>query len=379
MTTRNKWRLVSLAGVVFLAFMYYVGDDGDGEADGVDRGGRGGVETEDGVFRVTEPGGEWVVGIPCPAGYRGRGEARWTEDSANPLVWWLGVESDDGEVAASCSCDDYHKPYFDARSGGMVQPFLEPEAFAESLIEDIGRSLDVADLQVDDARYEDTDKYDHLFRTLISMGAVQRRGEVRLTYGGEKDGKDVAVVYIAAFALAGGGNGPFSASTLYLSRPRCYACPSGREEECERLVARLDEGRQDNAALKSRVEQIVCQRTQNANQQVMSMGQQANAALMQQQEAFQASHAQQQQSQDHWADSWRDVIGEKQNVIDPQSGNPVRVDNAENTYFDPSGRPVQMSDDQIRDWARRNGGGAVDSRERFEYANPHLHRARKAR
>ena len=77
------------------------------------------------------------------------------------------------------------------------------------------------------------------------------------------------------------------------SRPRCYACPSGREERCERLVVRLDEGRQDNAALKSRVEQLVCQRTQNANQHVMSMGQQANAALMQQQEAFQVFHAQQ--------------------------------------------------------------------------------------
>ena len=141
-----------------------------------------------------------------------------------------------------------------------------------------------------------------------------------------------------------------------------------------------------------RVERIACERTQTANQQSTAftqqairninhtheMGQRANAALNEQQEMFQAAHERQQQSQDKWADSWRDVIGEKQSVVDPQTGNPVRVDRAENTYFDASGRPVQMSDDQLRDWSRRNGGGAVGARERFEYANPQLRRAAPA-
>ena len=169
-------------------------------------------------------------------------------------------------------------------------------------------------------------------------------------------------------------------------------CPVGREKDGERLVARLDKGRQDNASLWRRVARISSERTQTANRQstaftqqavrdinhIHEMGQRANAALNEQQEKFQAAHQRQQQSQDKWADRWRDVIGEKQNVVDPQTGNPVRVDRAENTYFDASGRPVQMSDDQLRDWSRRNGGGAVDARERFEHANPQLRRAMPA-
>ena len=65
-------------------------------------------------------------------------------------------------------------------------------------------------------------------------------------------------------------------------------------------------------------------------------------------------------------------------VGEATDGNPVRVDRAENTYFDASGRPVQMSDDKLRDWSRRKGGAAVGARERFEYANPQLRRAEQA-
>ena len=383
MTKRNKWRIVSLAGVAFCAYAYYLGADESSDVD----------EPSSGIYRVKEPGGEWIVGIPCPAGYGGRGEAQWTEDAACPLVWWATVESKKGDMAACCSSDTYFNAHFDSSCGRMVQPFDDPETLAERLLGGVGNALGVEDLEIEDARYVDTDKYDDLSRTLMSMGVLQRRGEVRLTYSGEKDGKDVTVVYIAAFAFAGvRGGGPFSGRTLYLYRPRSYACPAGREKDGESLVARLDEGRQDNASLWRRVASISSERTQTANRQSTAftqqtirnlnhqheMGQRANAALNAQQEMFQAAHERQQQSQDHWADRWRDVIGEKQNVVDPQSGNPVRVDRAENTYFDASGRPVQMSDDQIRDWSRRNGGGAVGARERFEYANPQLRRATPA-
>ena len=272
----------------------------------------------------------------------------------------------------------------------MVQPFENPETLAQCLLRGISNALDVEDLEIENARYVDTDKYDDLFKTLKSLGVLQRRGEVRLTYSGEKGGKDVNVAYIAAFAFGGVCDGsPFSGLTLYLYRPRSYACPVGWERDCERLVARLDAGRQDNAEMWKRVERIVCERTMTANQQntaftqqairnlnrTHEMGQRANAALNEQQEMFRAAHERQQQTQDKWADRWRDVIGEKQNVIDPQSGKSVRVDRAENTYFDASGRPIQMSDDQFRDWSRRNAGGAADARERFEFANPNLRRA----
>lgn len=383
MTRRNKWRMVSLASVAFCVYAYYLGADEPSDVN----------EPSSGIYRVKEPGGDWVVGIPCPEGYRCRGAAQWTEDVSNPLVWWAAVESGGGDIAACCSCDAYFKAHFDASCGRMVQPFEDPEALAESLLRGVGNALGVEDLEIEDARYDDSDKYDALFRTLKSLGVLQERGAVRLTYSGEKGGKDVTVVYIAAFAFAGARNGgPFSGRTLYLSRPRSYACPAGREKDGERLVARLDKGRQDNASMWKRVERIVSERTMNANRQSTAftqqtirninrtheMGQRANAALNEQQEMFQAAHERQQQSQDRWADRWRDVIGEKQNVVDPQSGNPVRVDRAENTYFDASGRPVQMSDDQLRDWSRRNGGGAVGARERFEFANPHLRRAEPA-
>ena len=383
MTKRNKWRIVGLVGVAFCAYAYYLGAD-ETSGSGV---------ASDGIYRVKEPGGEWVVGIPCPEGYSCRGAAQWTEEAARPLVWWAAVESKQDDIAACCSCDAYFNAHFDASCGRMVQPFDDPEILAENLLGGVGNALGVEDLEIEDARYVDTDKYDALSRTLRSMGVLQQRGEVRLTYSGEKGGKDVTVVYIAAFAFAGvrGGNA-FSGRTLYLYRPRSYACPTGREKDGERLVSRLDKGRQDNASMWKRVERIACERTQAANlrstaftQQAVrninhthEMGQRANAALNEQQEMFRAAHERQQQSQDRWADRWRDVIGEKQNVVNPQTGNPVRVDRAENTYFDASGRPVQMSDDQLRDWSRRNGGGAVGARERFEYANPQLRRANPA-
>lgn len=382
MTKRNRWRIVGLCGAAFFAYAYYLGAEDEVGADG----------TTGGIYRVNEPGGEWVVGIPCPEGYRARGGAQWTEDVSNPLQWWAAFESGKENIAACCSCDAYFNAHFDPNGGRMVQPFENAETLAECLLRGVGNALGVEDLEIEDARYVDTDKYDDLFKTLKSLGVLQRRGEVRLTYGGEKDGKDVNVVYIAAFAFAGVRNGgPFAGRTLYLYRPRSYACPVGRERDCERLVARLDAGRQDNAAMWKRVERIVCERTQTANQQntaftqqairdlnrTHEMGQRANAVLNEQQEMFQTAHERQQQSQDKWADRWRDVIGEKQNVVDPQSGSPVRVDRAENTYFDASGRAVQMSDDQLRDWSRRNGGGAADSRERFEFANPNLRRATK--
>ena len=383
MTRRNKWRIVGLAGVAFCVYAYYLGAD---ETSGVG-------DPSNGTYRVKEPGGDWVVGIPCPEGYRYRGAAQWTEDVSNPLVWWAAVESKKDDIAACCSCDAYFNAHFDASCGRMVQPFDDPETLAESFLMGVGNALGVEDLEIEDARYVDTDKHDALFGTLRSLGVLQQRGEVRLTYSGEKGGKDVTVVYIAAFAFAGvRGGSAFSGRTLYLYRPRSYACPVGREKDGERLVSRLDKGRQDNASMWKRVERIVCERTMNANQQstvftqqairnlnrTHEMGQRANAALNEQQEMFLAAHQRQQQSQDKWADSWRDVIGEKQNVVDPQSGNAVRVDRAENTYFDASGCPVQMSDDQLRDWSRRNGGGAVGARERFEFANPHLRRANPA-
>ena len=383
MTKRNKWRIVGLVGLAFCAYAYYIGAD-----EASDTG-----EASGGIYRVREPGGEWVVGFPCPAGYSSRGAAQWTEDVSNPLVWWAAVESENGDIAACCSCDAYFNAHFDASSGRMVQSFDDPEILAETLLRGVSNALGVEELEIEDARYIDTDKYDGLFKTLRSLGVLQQRGEVRLTYCGEKGGKDVTVVYIAAFAFAGVRNGgPFSGRTLYLYRPRSYACPAERTGEGERLVARLDKGRQDNSLMWKRVERMVCERTQIANQQntaftqqairninhTHEMGQRANAALNEQQEMFQAAHERQQQSQDKWADRWRDVIGEKQNAVDPQTGNPVRVDRAENTYFDESGRPVQMSEDQLRDWSRQNGGGAVDARERFEYANPHLRRAAPA-
>ena len=380
MTQRTKWRISGLMGVAFCACAYYLGADESSDVG----------KSSNGIYRVKEPGGEWVVGIPCPEGYGCRGAAQWTEDVSNPLVWWAAVESKEGDIAACCSCDAYFNAHFDASCGRMVQPFDDPDALAESFLRGVGNALGVGDLEIEDAHYVDTDKYDALFRTLMSLGVLQQRGEVRLTYSGEKGEKDVTVVYIAAFAFAGVRNGgPLSGRTLYLYRPRSYACPAGRIGDGERLVARLDKGRQDNASIWKRVERIVYERTMNANRQgtaftqqairninrTHEVGQRANAALNEQQEMFQATHQRQQQSQDRWTDRWRDVVGEKQNVVDPQSGNPVRVDRAENTYFDPSGRPVQMSDDQLRDWSRRNGGGAVDSRERFEYANPNLRRA----
>lgn len=58
-TKRNKWRIVGLCGAAFFAYAYYVG------ADDCEDG------TTGGIYRVKEPGGEWVVGIPCPEGYSG--------------------------------------------------------------------------------------------------------------------------------------------------------------------------------------------------------------------------------------------------------------------------------------------------------------------
>ena len=383
MTRRNKWRIVSLAGVAFCTYAYYLGAD---ESSGSD-------ETPDGIYRVNEPGGEWVVSVPCPAGYGGRGEAQWTQEASRPLAWWVAIESNNGEFAACCSCPAFFNPRFDPRFGKMVQPFYSPDALARHIAGSVGNVLGVSELEVEDARYVDTDKYDSLHARTLSLLRPERRGEVRLRYRGWKGEREVSVAFVASFMFTGRISGnDFTENSLQLDQIRSSACLPGREREVEKISERLLAGLKFNPTLEKRLERMICERTQAANLQSSAftqqairnlnrtheMGQRANAALNEQQEMFQAAHERQQQSQDKWADRWRDVIGEKQSVVDPQTGNPVRVDRAENTYFDASGRPVQMSDDQLRDWSRRNGGGAVGARERFEYANPHLRRANPA-
>ena len=380
MTKRNKWRIVGLAGVAFCAYAYYLGADEPS----------GAGETSGGIYRVMEPGGEWVVGIPCPEGYSGRGEAQWTQDAARPLAWWVAVESGNGDFAACCSCPAFLDARFDARFGKMVQPFYDPSALAQHIAKSVGNVLGVSELEVEDARYVDTDKYDSLHARTLPLLRPERRGEVRLRYRGWKGEREVSVAFVASFMFTGRIRGnDFTENSLHLDRIRSSASPVGREREGEGLATRLVGELKFNPTLEKRLERMICERTMNANRQSTAftqqairnlnrtheMGQRANAALNEQQEMFQTAHERQQQSQDKWADSWRDVIGEKQSVVDPQTGNPVRVDRAENTYFDASGRPVQMSDDQLRDWSRQNGGGAVDARERFEYANPNLRRA----
>lgn len=59
MTKRNRWRIVGLCGAAFFAYAYYLGAEDEVSADG----------TTGGIYRVKEPGGEWVVGLPCPEGY----------------------------------------------------------------------------------------------------------------------------------------------------------------------------------------------------------------------------------------------------------------------------------------------------------------------
>ena len=395
MTKRNKWRIVSLAGVAFCAYAYYLGADDVSDAGETAGSGEmsGSGETSGNLYRLREPGGEWVVSVPCPAGYRGRGEAQWTQEVSRPLVWWVAVESGNGDFTACCSCTSFFDSRFDARFGKMVQPFYDPEALARHIANRVGKALGVSELEVEDARYVDTDKYDALLARTISLIRPERRGEVRLRYCGWKGEREVSVTFVASFMFAGRISGnDFTENSLRLSLIRSSACPVGREREGEGLATRLVEGLKLNPTLEKRLERMAYERTMADNQQSTAftqqtirnlnhqheMGQRANAALNAQQEMFQAAHERQQQSQDHWANRWRDVIGEKQSVVDPQSGNPVRVDRAENTYFDPSGRPVQMSDDQLRDWSRRNGGGAVGARERFEYANPQLRRATPA-
>ena len=380
MTKRNKWRIVGLMGVAFCVCAYYRGADESSDVGA----------PSDGIYRVKEPGGEWVVSIPCPAGYSGRGAAQWTQEASRPLVWWATVESKGGEFAACCSCCAFFNPQFDANAGRMVQPYYSPESLARRLCNGVGDALGLEEIELEDACFVDTDKYDALHARVFSFAKPERRGEVRLYYTGLKGGREVSAVFIASFWFVGriAGN-DFTENSLHLDQLRSFACPVGREKEGEQLASRLLAGLKFNPSLEKRLERMVCERTQAANQQSTAftqqairninrtheMGQRANAALNEQQEAFQAAHERQQQSQDRWTDRWRDVIGEKQNVVDPQTGNPVRVDRAENTYFDASGRPVQMSDDQLREWSRRNGGGAVGARERFEFANPNLRRA----
>ena len=157
-------------GAAFFAYAYYLGAEDEVSADG----------TTGGIYRVNEPGGEWVVGIPCPEGYRARGGAQWTEDVSNPLQWWAAFESGKENIAACCSCDAYFNAHFDPNGGRMVQPFENAETLAECLLRGVGNALGVEDLEIEDARYLDTDKYDDLFKTLKSLGVLQRRGEVRL-------------------------------------------------------------------------------------------------------------------------------------------------------------------------------------------------------
>ena len=383
MTRRNKWRIVGLMGVAFCAYAYYLGADESSDAG----------ETTNGIYRVKESGGEWVVSVPCPAGCSGRGEAEWTQEVSRPLVWWVAIESNTGEFAACCSCPAFFNPRFDARFGRMAQPFYDPETLAQHIAKSVGKVLGVSELEVEDARYVNTDKYDSLLARTLSLLRPGRRGEVRLRYRGWKGEREVSVAFVASFMFAGRIEGnDFTENSLHLNYIRSFACLPGREREVEKTSERLVAELKFNSTIERRLERIVCERTQTANRQSTAftqqairninhtheMGQRANAALNEQQEMFQAAHERQHQSQDRWADRWRDVIGEKQSVIDPQTGNPVRVDRAENTYFDDSARPVQMSDDQRRDWSRRNGGGTVDARERFENANPHLRRAESA-